>query len=184
MGASPRDMLPAVVDGVSVLRWPADAEPARTRAGLPRVLVVAGDASPPLVWDDTEDWIRPHLTPAQVDARAGRLPSQAAVGSEGGSCERRRAARRPALDADGIVRGPGGWAAIPPIEARLLAALIDRIDHVVRRTDLHRSGWPGGNVGQRALDSRIKLLRRRVAPVGIAIRTVRGLGFLLEVERS
>jgi DNA-binding response OmpR family regulator len=45
---------------------------------------------------------------------------------------------------------------------------------------LARAGWPDGAPGRNALDVHVLRLRRRVAPLGLAIRTVRSRGYLLE----
>lgn len=172
----------ALVDGVTVVNWPvaADIRAARARDRLRRVLVIADDDPPPLVWDDLEDWVRENAGPAELAARTARLerrgPSRpTAVGAVA-------SVALPVLDADGIIRAADGrWASIPPVEARLLAPLLDRPDHVVHRSDLQRAAWPVSEVNDRALDGRIKLLRRRLVPLGLQIHTVRGLGFLLEV---
>ncbi len=126
--------------------------------------------APPLVWDDLEDWARTTAGATELATRAGRLarrrpgPSMAAL---------------PVLDADGVLTGADGrHAVIPTVEARLLAALLLRRDSVVHRADLHRAGWPAGGVTGRALDGRITLLRRRIAPLGLAIHTVRGVGYM------
>jgi DNA-binding response OmpR family regulator len=66
----------------------------------------------------------------------------------------------------------------------LLARLLDQPGQVVHRTDLHRAGWPTGGRDQRAVDGRIRSLRRRLVGMGVAIHTVRGVGYLLEVDRG
>jgi DNA-binding response OmpR family regulator len=86
----------------------------------------------------------------------------------------------PEVDHDGVLRFDGRWVAVPPVEARLVAALIGRIDAVVSRDDLARSGWPGGSPGRNALDVHMLRLRRRIEPLGLQIRTVRSRGYLLE----
>ena len=51
---------------------------------------------------------------------------------------------------------------------------------VVSRDALARAGWPEGAPGRNALDVHVLRLRRRLAPLGLAIRTVRSRGYLLE----
>jgi DNA-binding response OmpR family regulator len=73
------------------------------------------------------------------------------------------------------------------VEGRLTAALLDRFGAVVSRDSLARAGWPDGAPGRNALDVHMLRLRRRVAPLALAIRTVRSRGYLLErtaVERA
>ena len=77
----------------------------------------------------------------------------------------------PELDHDGVLRFDGRWVAIPPVEARLVEALVGRIDAVVSRDELARAGWPGGSPGRNALDVHMLRLRRRIEPLGLQIRT-------------
>lgn len=162
-------------DDIAVLRWPAEADRRAELAvaGRPRLLVLDGDDAPPLVWDDLEDWVRAPADPVEVRTRLATLAQRAAAPA---------AAPHPTVDADGIVRWSGDWVAVPPIEARLLAALLDRPGEVVHRADLVAAAWPDGVASERTLDGRIKHLRRRLAPLRLAIRTVRGVGFLLDVD--
>ena len=97
---------------------------------------------------------------------------------------RRRAGREqagsPELDPDGVLRFGGSWVSLPPVEARLMEALIGRFGAVVRRDHLASAGWPDGAPGRNALDVHVLRLRRRIDPVGLAIKTVRSRGYLLE----
>jgi DNA-binding response OmpR family regulator len=69
---------------------------------------------------------------------------------------------------------------LPPVEARLTDALLERFGAVVSRESLARAGWPDGAPGRNALDVHVLRLRRRINPLGLAIRTVRARGYLLE----
>jgi DNA-binding winged helix-turn-helix (wHTH) protein len=73
---------------------------------------------------------------------------------------------------------------LPPVEARLMVALIDRFGAVVSRDQLARSGWPEGSPGRNALDVHVLRLRRRIAPLGLSIKTVRSRGYLLEADTT
>jgi hypothetical protein len=160
---------------VALIRWPAEAD-LRSElavAGRPRLLVLDVDEPPPLVWDDLEDWVRSPADPVEVRTRLATLAQRASVAT---------GPETPTVDADGIVRWRGEWTAVPPIEARLLATLAARCGEVVRREDLLAAGWPAGVAGERVLDGRIKHLRRRLQPLGLAVCTVRRVGFLLEVD--
>src|SRR5206468_10660161 len=94
------------------------------------------------------------------------------------ACEHKTAA--PQLDGDGVLRFGGGWVPLPPVEARLMRAMLDRFGAVVSRESLARAGWPDGAPGRNALDVHVLRLRRRLAQVELAIRTVRSRGYLLE----
>ncbi len=161
------------VDRVDVvlLRWPAEhARRAELqRRGCPRLLLVEAGA-PPLPADDLEDWIRVPAGEADLQARVDGLRHRSEV----------RHRPRPELDADGVLRLEDRWVALPPVEARLTAALLERYGAVVSRDALGRAGWPEGAPGRNALDVHMLRLRRRVAALALAIRTVRSRGYLLE----
>jgi DNA-binding winged helix-turn-helix (wHTH) protein len=158
---------------VVLVRWPI--EQARCdelqREGRPRLLLLEdGVPPPPSAPDDLEDWIR--VPAGEVDLRA-RVEGL-----------RRRAEARfepaPSLDDDGFLRLGDRRVSLPPVEARLTAALLDRYGAVVSRESLARAGWPAGAPGRNALDVHMLRLRRRLAPLALAIRTVRSRGYLLE----
>jgi two-component system OmpR family response regulator len=91
-----------------------------------------------------------------------------------------RVSPAPDLDDDGVLRLNGQWVPLPPVEARLMAALLERYGAVVSREALARAGWPSGSPGRNALDVQMLRLRRRLGPLALAIRTVRSRGYLLE----
>lgn len=158
---------------VVLVHWPAEAErrEALRVAGRLRVLLVEADAEPPVSGDTAEDWAR--MPVAQVDLRARVRGLQARV-----------AASRPlvpTIDADGVLRLGEGWVAIPPVEARLVRALLERHGTVVGREALLRAGWGDRAPSRNALDVHVLRLRRRLEPLGVAVRTVRSRGYLLEV---
>ncbi len=158
---------------VVLVRWPVEQvrRDELRREGRPRLLLLEDGAPPPVVGvDDVEDWIR--VPAGEVDLRA-RVDAL-----------RRRAEARidpaPVLDEDGVLRLGDRWVSLPPVEARLTAALLDRYGAVVSRDALARAGWPAGAPGRNALDVHVLRLRRRLAPLELAIRTVRARGYLLE----
>lgn len=156
---------------VVLLRWPVDRE-RRTelhQAGQARLLLVEGNLAPPAVTDELEDWIRLPADEADLQARIAVLAARA-----------HRGAPAPVLDDDGLLRFEGRWVSLPPVEARLMAALLGRYGAVVSRDALARAGWPQGSPGRNALDVHMLRLRRRVSPLALAIRTVRSRGYLLE----
>ena len=125
---------------------------------------------PPVVVDELEDWIRVPAVDADLSARVEGLRRRA----EG------RLRPRPSLDDDGVLRLDARWVALPPIEARLTGALLERYEAVVARNDLADAGWPAGSPGRNALDVHMLRLRRRLAPLHLEIRTIRARGYLLE----
>lgn len=157
---------------VVLVRWPSDDD-ARARlrdAGVPRVLLVEGAAAPPTVLDDLEDWIRVPADEVDLHARVHAMERRLAA----------RATAKPELDDSGVLRFNGGWVPLPPVEARLTEVLLQRSGAVVSRDALGRAGWPEGPPGRNALDVHVLRLRRRLGPLGLAIRTVRSRGYLLE----
>ena len=162
---------------VVLLRWPAE-EPRRQRLvdeRHPRLLLVEGDVEPPEAVDCLEDWMRVPVDEAELGIRLRALAVRA---------DAHAAPDRPALDDDGVLRRGVAWVSLPPVEARLTAALLERLGTVVSREALARAGWPDGAPGRNALDVHVLRLRRRLGPVGLVIRTVRSRGYLLEAATS
>jgi len=155
---------------VALIRWPEenDRRVALASEGAPRLLVVGPAAEAPLVDGCLEDWVRLPALDDDVRARAVTLMQRADA----------HAAARPLLDAD-VVRFRGASVALPPIEARLTGVLVDRFGAVVAREALAAAGWPLSAPGRNALDVHMLRLRRRLAPCGLTIRTVRSRGYLL-----
>jgi DNA-binding response OmpR family regulator len=138
--------------------------------GRARLLLVEDGAPVPPVEAHCEDWIRVPATDADLRARLDVLDQR----------WRTSGTTTPSLDDDGVVRHSGSWVSLPPVEARLTRVLLDRIGSVVGREALARAGWPDGAPGRNALDVHVLRLRRRLAGVGLVIRTVRSRGYLLE----
>ena len=155
-----------------LVRWPAESE---QRARLverhvPRLLLLDDGTSPPEAPDCLEDWIRLPAADADVRARVQGLLTR-------GHAHLRPV---PEIDNHGVLRFGASWVSLPPVEARLADALVMRFGAVVGRDTLRRSVWPGSSPGRNVLDVHVLRLRRRVAPLGLAIRTVRSRGYMLE----
>ena len=155
-----------------LLRWPA--EQARRvelqGSGRPRLLLLEDGAEPPVPDDELEDWIRVPAGEADLRARVEGLRRRVES----------KVAPAPDLDEDGVLRLGTQWVSLPPVEARLMGALLERYGAVVSREALARAGWPAGAPGRNALDVHMLRLRRRLGPLALAIRTVRSRGYLLE----
>ena len=166
----------AHIDGVAIVMWPDEharaAELARMR--VPRLLLVAESSEPPAANDGVGagelcDWVREPVDERDLQSRIVTLRSRASV-------------ERPILGDHGVVwRGPV-WIALSPIEERLTAAFLARPGRVLSRQRLEQLGWPEGIPNSRAIDARIKVLRTRIANVGMRIHTVRGQGYLAEIR--
>ena len=159
---------------VTLLHWPAEA-PTRDRMAIARearLLLVGQDQDPPTVIDCLEDWIRVPAPADDVQARVDAISL------------RRQAHDHPppGIDDHGVLRFRGAWVALPPLEARLTETLIERFGAVVGRDTLIRALWPNGSPGRNALDVHVLRLRRRIAPLHLAVRTVRSRGYLIEAD--
>jgi hypothetical protein len=157
---------------VVLLRWPLERERRErlVQEGRPRLLLVEHGDAPPVPADCLEDWIRVPAEESDVRVRVEGL-ARRYLGHQ---------ADVPELDCDGVLRLGGAWVSLPPVEARLMGALVERFGAVVSREQLGSAGWPHGVPGRNALDVHVLRLRRRIAPLGLAIRTVRCRGYLLE----
>lgn len=140
--------------------------------GEARLLLVEDGQPPPRLVDCLEDWIRVPAPEEDVRARVDALVARSQAHGD----------KLPGLDANGVLRYGGRWVSLPPLESRLTATLLDRFGAVVGRDTLIRVVWPGQAPGRNALDVHILRLRRRLQPLGLAIRTVRSRGYLLEPE--
>ena len=156
--------------------WPAEAGQRERLAaeGRPRLLLLDETSAPPVPADCLEDWVRLPASDLDVQTRVAFLRARA---------ESHRAVA-PALDDFGVMRFGEAWVPLPPVEARLSSALVERFGAVVSRDALTRAGWPSGAPGRNALDVHMLRLRRRLQTLGLVIRTVRSRGYLLEEARG
>ena len=162
---------------VTLLHWPQESalrEELRLR-GEARLLLVPDDQEPPVAADCLEDWIRAPASEADLRARVEALTARSAVHDPYG-----RGQAVPELDTHGVLRYRGQWVALPPLESRITDVLLSRFGAVASREALVRAGWPTEPPGRNALDVHVLRLRRRLAPLGLVIRTVRSRGYLLE----
>ena len=155
-----------------LVRWPLeeDRRAQLREGGVPRLLLLESGTPPPRGLDDLEDWVRVPADELDLHARMENLDRRA----------QSRVSSVPELDEHGVLRSGPGWVPLPPVEARLTTALLSRYRSVVSRESLSEAGWPHGAPGRNALDVHVLRLRRRIAPLGLAIRTVRSRGYLLE----
>jgi Transcriptional regulatory protein, C terminal len=155
---------------VEVLHWPEDADRVidlRER-GIPRLLVVTDGSAPDPV-DCLEDWVASGATDAERDSRRRAVSHRAQAHGVA-----------PSLDGDGLLHHRDHWVSLSPVEQSLAAALLDRFGAVVARDSLAGRAWPEGLPTRNALDVHVLRLRRRIAPLGLEIRTVRARGYLLQ----
>jgi len=156
---------------VVLVRWPEEAARLTVlRAdGTPRLLLVGPQEPPPESADCLEDWIRLPADDRDVRARVASLALRAS-----------QETMLPELDDDGLLRFRGEWVSLSPVERGLAHALVERFGAVVTRDALGRRAWPNGAPTRNALDVHVLRLRRRIAPLGLEVRTVRSRGYLLQ----
>jgi DNA-binding winged helix-turn-helix (wHTH) protein len=137
--------------------------------GILRLLVVEGGAPAPISSDVREDWVRAPVTDDDLRARVATLRAKAG------------AYLLPQVDPNGVLRFSGRSITLSPSETDLLECLVRRFGLLVTREALRDClpDRPGG-ASRNALDLHIMRLRRRIRPLGLAIRTVWGRGYLLD----
>jgi len=158
---------------VELVQWPRD-EALRTnlaRAGVARLLLVADDADPPEIIGVNEDWIRVPADERDVLMRAQRLSRWVA----------HLASERLVLDPNRIAHRAGASVVLSELEAALLELLMHQRG-LVSRDELETSLWPGGVPSTRSLDNLVFRLRGHLEHLGVAVRSARGRGFLIEVD--
>lgn len=137
---------------------------------VPRLLLVSEGAPAPALVDPLEDWIRVPADDADIQARLQNLVVRASKDLQD----------QPQVDEHGVLRFRSEWVSLSPLEARLAGALVERFGAVASRETLIRLGWPDGAPSRNIIDVMMLRLRRRLEPLGLAIRTVRARGYLLQ----
>jgi hypothetical protein len=156
-----------------VIRWPSDQDRRRQLAalGVPRLLLVDSEASPPICIDALEDWIRLPSDERDIDARMHGLRARASASAP---------ANRPELDGKGRLLRGGEWVPLSPTEEQLCTLLIDAFGEVVADTTLIATAWPQGTGTPTGLRLQMTRLRRRIADLQLEVRSVRGKGYVLQ----
>jgi DNA-binding response OmpR family regulator len=90
----------------------------------------------------------------------------------------------PVLDDDGLLRFAGRWVALSPVQARVVAVLIERFGQTVTTyAELREAAWGASARSPQALATLVKRLRRRIEPIGLDVLTIRLRGYVLDVRR-
>jgi DNA-binding response OmpR family regulator len=158
---------------VALVYWPAEAERlARLRAARQPRLVMVAQGPPPTTIDALEDWLRVPANDSDIRIRLATLRERAARSAPTVSIE------------DGVLRVGIRLVVLPPIEARIAAALVEHVNSVVGREALVRCAWPDGAApaGRTVLDVHMAKLRRLLRGTGIDIRTVHGRGYFMDLS--
>lgn len=160
--------------GVELVVWPDDESQRRAlaRAGVPRLLLVAADADAPEVIGLDEDWVR---APSDVRDLAARLRRLARV-------VERLQHDHPVLDPSHIVHYGGTSVVLSAAQASVTELLLARQGQVVARAELEAALWPDGAPGPKALDGVVFRLRRRLAGLGLVVRSAHGRGFSIDAH--
>jgi two-component system, OmpR family, response regulator len=171
-GVEPALVGPSAIP-VALVHWPTETtvRAALAADGLPRLLLVAADAEPPDDFDDLEDWIRLPADERDIDARLNALRVRARNGGP---------SAHPELDGHGRLLRGGRWVALSPTEEQLCTLLIGEFGQVVSDRLLLDRAWPGGTGTPTGLRLQMTRLRRRIADLGLEVRSVRGKGYVLQ----
>jgi two-component system OmpR family response regulator len=157
---------------VAIVRWPEEAAVvALLRAqGSPRLLLLAPDAAPPdgAAWD--EDWIRLPAREDDIRVRTEALRARATTMGE-----------RPVVKGDGRLLFNGAWVALSPTEQAIAQELATHFGEVVDIDVLARC-VEHAVLSPAAVRVHLTRLRKRLAPRGLAVRVVRGRGYVLDRE--
>jgi DNA-binding response OmpR family regulator len=169
------DLGPPGMDGLALVR-----SLRRQLRGLPILVVTARDALEDRVSGlnaGADDYLVKPFELQELEARVRAL------------LRRQHADRNAQIRIGALVLTPGqprvllGGVSVdlPASEFALLEALAIRAGRVVRREDLaDRLGRGGEPPSDTAIDLCVHRLRRRLSPLGMKVRTLRGFGYLLE----
>ena len=157
---------------VVILRWPdqADRIADLERLGIPRLLLVEPESVPPPSTSCIEDWLRMPVDDASLRARLVALAAHA-----------RRHPMVPVLDEHGQLSHRGAAVFLSTTDQRIAEALLTCFGNVVSEETLLDCTHPD-NRNDQTLRVNVSRLRRRIAPLGLAIRCVRGHGYLMQQQ--
>lgn len=159
-------------DDIELLHWPDDDERRRRLAvdGVPRLLFLTEDAAPPQCRDPLEDWVRLPVEVDELRARRAALARRATCVGRG-----------PVIDGEGLLWWGDAWVSIPSAQRPVARLLVARVRELVRHdTLLIAYEQSGGSPNPVAVKAMLGRLVKRFAQVGLALRAVRGRGYLLD----
>ncbi len=153
-----------------MLVWPdqADRRGHLERVGIPRLWLVDPGIDPPIGESCLEDWLRLPADDADVRARLTSLASRAAHHPS-----------RPRVDTHGRLVHREGVVHLSPVEHQLAALLIERFDSSVSNEELIRAARLEGS--ECSLRVHVSRLRHRLAPLGLAITSIYGYGYVMRL---
>lgn len=158
----------------ALVHWPEEQARRLTLAALhiPRLLMVAQGASPPVDLSEDEDWISLPAATEDVVARRQMLG--------------RRFADRLHLD-NGLLRSASATAVLSRREEAVLRVLLERRDRIVSRDELMAAmtSRPSARAQlgmDRCLYDVVHRLRRRLEPFGVDVRHCPPTGYRLDLR--
>jgi DNA-binding response OmpR family regulator len=160
--------------GVELVLWPEDdvQRCSLARAGVPRLLLVAPDADPPDSVGIDEDWVRVPADGRDLRARLQRLARVVEQLQHD----------HPVLDPSHIVHYGGTSVVLSAAQAVVTELLLSRQGQVVSRAELEAALWTDGAPGPKALDGVVFRLRRRLAGLGLVVRSAHARGFSIDAH--
>ena len=169
-----------MMDGLTVLKRLRSVKPT-----LPVVVLTAMDGLESRVAGlnaGADDYITKPFDFPELEARLRALlrrasPSAAAQDSEVGRLSLAREARRASIEGVALDLSPREWT--------LLELLVSQRDRVVTKEQIAQAwGTDGGDAGSGGNSTEVYIhrLRKKLEGSALVIRTVRGLGYLLEAE--
>jgi DNA-binding winged helix-turn-helix (wHTH) protein len=157
---------------VVVMSWPDQAaERDRLhRSDVPRLWLVDPDVGPPIAESCLEDWIRLPASDADLRARLVAVSHRAA-----------HHPTRPTLDEHGLLTYRGVVVPLPRVEHYLATPLITNFGEAVSEHDLLDAARLV-DTKEQTLRVHVSRLRRRLAPIGLSITSIRGYGYVMGAE--
>jgi hypothetical protein len=154
---------------VAVLYWPAESEEAERldREGLPRLLLVDPEATPPTSGSCLQEWLTLPVSELELQTRLVNLAKRAASHP-----------RRPTVDEFGQLTHRGNSLFLSRIDQLLAQALIASFGTIVTDDELIETVWPDGATNQ-ALRVHVSRLRQQLRPLGLVIKCARNAGYVM-----
>jgi hypothetical protein len=154
---------------IAIVWWPEDAAGVdRLRAaGIPRLLLVAPDAAPPVGTYLDEDWMRRPALDDEVRARMAALAARSVPPD----------APMPTVST-GRIHYRGRWVSVSETEQAVAGVLADRFGDIVELPALRSAG--GLSLTDGGVRVYLTRLRKRIKPIGLVIRAVRNRGYVLD----
>lgn len=157
---------------VQILRWPAEEAKREwcRQHRIPRLLLVEMGDRPPVICDVYEDWVRPPLPQADLDARIQVLQ------------ERHRRHERPSMVGERDLVFRSQRITTSRCQAALARELAENYQQLVERETLAailRHQLEAKCERRNVLDLHMTRLRRKLKPLGLEITTIWGSGYQL-----